>query len=476
MDGKMTLKRYALLGLALLLASCGGSLLEFPPGTQGILVTGLASTATQTAATVTWTTNVATTDLVEYGTASGTYTASTFQTQAADSSHTVSLSGLVESTTYYYRVRNFHATLADSVSAESSFATTSSTPPTLAQKQRGIWIVGGLSGSAISNTVGQVDLYDPVLDAWYASVTTLPTAVSFAAACSWGGRIYVFGGFNSSGFSVQNVQIYDVATGQWSAGANISAARANISAVVVSDKIYILGGTTADAGAGYANTALSYEYTPSLSGPGSWSTKTAMAAVGSERFLLPFDDVVYNMGGRTGTSALSATHDGLAVTSNPPNGYLTTVVEIALASARTGMCGVIYSPGTGPAVMAFVGGFTTVTGSLNFVAAGTSASVVLTPSTFNYLYYPFIPPLTLQAAAAGKNYPSLIGFGAAALYGSTMYVFGGTSSVTAGAASGLNDVNRFVDLNAIATTGTWMTCASMPVVGRYGHAAVTYRP
>ena len=348
-------------------------------------------------------------------------------------------------------------------------------PPTLAQKQRGIWIVGGLSGSTIGTTVGQVDLYDPVLDTWYAGVTALPTPVSFAGACSWGGRIYVFGGFNSSGTSLQNVQIYDIATGLWSAGTNISDDRANISAVVVSNKIYILGGSTADAGLAYSTApSISYEYTPSLSGPGSWSTKTAMAVAGSERFLLPFDDVVYNMGGRTATSTLSALHDGLAVTSNPPNGFITTVVEIGLASARTGISGVIYSPGTGPAVMAFVGGFTTVTASLSFVAQGTSGSAVLNPSTFNYLYYPFIPPLTLQTAT-GKNYPSLIGFGAAALYGSTMYVFGGTSSVTAGNASGLNDVNRFVDLNTIATTGTWTAGASMPV-GRYGHTAIPYRP
>jgi hypothetical protein len=344
--------------------------------------------------------------------------------------------------------------------------------PTLAQKQRGIWIVGGLSGSAIGTTVGQVDLYDPLLGAWYAAVTTLPTAVSFAASCSWGGRVFVFGGFDSTGVVRNLVQIYDVSTNAWSAGTIMPAARANIASVVVSGRIYVLGGTTGNAAAAYAGSNLSYEYVPSLAGPGSWNTKVNMAAAGSERFLLPFDDVVYGMGGRTTATAVSATHDGLAVSSSPPNGVLTTVVEIALTSARTGMCGVLYAQGTAPAVMALVGGFTALTATTgNFVVQNTATSTVLNPSIFQYLYYPFIPPLTWQTAA--NNYPLPIGFGAASLSHADMYVFGGTSNVTA-AASGLTNVYRF-DLDTISTGGSWTVGASMPV-GRYGHAAVTYRP
>lgn len=466
---KMVLKQIALIGLALAVASCGGSLLETPPGTLSIIVSSIATSAAETTVDISWTTNVATTHMVEYGTAPGSYTQATFQTETADAAHAVTLTGLTEATTYYYRVRNFHSSLPDVASAESAFTTSVSTPPSLAQKQRGIWIVGGLSGNAIGTTVSQVDLYDPVLDTWYASVTSLPTPVSFAGVCSRGGRIYVIGGFNSTGTVMANVQIYNVAGDSWSAGGAMSApppvsARANINAVTVNDKIYVLGGTTGDAALPRAGSITTFEYNPVLD---SWSSKANFVAAGqySERLSLPFNDVIYNMGGRTSATAVTNTHDGLAVTTNG----LTQATEVLLTAARTGATGVIYTPTAGPAVAAIVGGFTSLTlTSGNFIVQGTTVS----PATnlFQYLYFPFTnPPVTLGWQNADPLDIDL-GFCAAALSGSDLYVFGGTASCVSASASGLNNAYRF-DLDTVATGGAWTASASMPV-GRYGHAAV----
>jgi N-acetylneuraminic acid mutarotase len=474
MRAKIILRQLALVGLALAVASCGGSLLETPPGTLSILVSGFTTTAGDTTADISWTTNVPTTHLVEYGTSPGVYTQSTFQTDTAGVLHTVSLTGLTEAMTYHYRVRTFHSSLPDVTSAESSFATTASAPPTLAQKQRGVWIVGGLSGNVTTSAVSQVDLYDPVLDTWYASITSLPTAVSFAAACSWGGKLYVIGGFDTSGNVRNIVQIYDVAGDSWSSGAPMppgaGLGRANVFAVTVNNRIYVLGGTTGNATAGWVLPAAgvrTWEYNPSGD---SWTQKNdyTNATWTSERLLLAFNDVIYNLGGRSAAATPNTAHDGYAVTTN---NYTNAVQEVLLTSARTGSSGVMYTPATGPAVMAIVGGFTALPAvTQNFIvqiAAGGTAT-----SLFQYLYYPFTSPATWQPAAPPPpTYPDAVGFTSSALSGSKIYVFGGTNSVgtTTPPASGRIYVWSF-DLAGLPN-GSWTACPSMPV-GRYGHTAV----
>jgi N-acetylneuraminic acid mutarotase len=446
--------------LGLFLVSCGGLLLEEPPGTENVEISGIQATAiTTVSATITWSTNVPTTHIVEYGISSGNYSESTLQSQTADTAHSVDLTGLSEGTTYYYRANNYSLSLADASSGEYSFTTAATPPPTPEQRLRGIWIIGGLSTSSIGSVIGAVDLFDPVLNTWYASVTTLPTPVSFAAASSSNGNLYVIGGFDSGGNVLSAVQIYDVAGGGWSAGTGMPAARANTYAATVNGRIYVLGGTTLNAATNpYTASNTTWEYTPG----GTWSTKATMAASYSERLLLPFNDVIYHLGGRTAATTVSNAHDGIAVTING----LTGATEVALSSARTGGAAALYAPASGPALMAIVGGFTSLTAtSGNFVAQGTTAS---SPTNlFQYLYYPFTSPASWQGPA---NYPLTIGFGAAAIYGSRMYVFGGTSLVTA-AANGLNNACWF-DLSNLG--GAWTVAASLPA-GRYGHCAVAVR-
>ena len=57
----------------------------------------------ETSATVTWTTDEAATSTVAYGTSAGSLTG-TASAPGTSTSHTVTLTGLTESTTYYYRV------------------------------------------------------------------------------------------------------------------------------------------------------------------------------------------------------------------------------------------------------------------------------------------------------------------------------------------------------------------------------------
>jgi hypothetical protein len=452
------------------IVSSEGSFVTTAPS---ITVTGITATGiTATSENITWTTDVATTHMVEYGTISGPpYAYYTTPSGTPVTSHTVALTGLSSLTTYYYRVWNFHTSMPDVVSTQSSFLTLDVTHPTLAEKLRGIWIVGGLSGSLIGTTVGQVDLYDPVTNTWYPNITTLPTPVSFAAADSYGGKIYVMGGFNSTG-TVQNiVQIYDVANNSWSPAVNnLPTARANIFATFVNGRFYVLGGTTTDAtGVAWSGSLTTYEYTPDSP----WNTRTNYAAANnSERFSLAFNDVVYNFGGRSAAAAVAASaHDGFSVTANG----LTQGTEVALTAGRTGIAGVLYTPASGPAVIAIVGGITVLTNAAalnNFIVNGTTVSTAT--NLFQYLYYPFTLPSAWVIGGSTGVYPLSLGFASAALYGSKMYVFGGTSSVQTGVASGLNIVYWF-DLTTLATGGAWTQLATGMPIGRYGHVAVTVR-
>jgi hypothetical protein len=437
---------------------------------------------TLTSAAVAWNTNLGTTHLVEYGTISGVYTSSTLESVVPATVHSVSLTGLAPATTYYYRVKNFNPSFSTVSSIERSFVTLTEAAPTTVQKLRGIWIIGGLSASgvpatAITSTVAQVDLYDPVADAWYPNVTSLPTPVSFAAAVSWGGKIYVMGGFDSSGAVQSLTQEYTVSTNSWATRSPIGgggSTRANISSVIINNKIYVLGGTTANYNTAYAGSTTSYEYNPASD---TWASKVAITvAARSEILELNFNDVVFHLGGRSAAAVVQSTHDGLAVSMSPPNGALTTgITEVALLTyGRTGHCGVLYTPAANPAMMVLVGGFsalTLTTGCHAFFGA-TAATPIPSLNNLQYLPFPFAAPAAWQNAVNGYSIPC--GFSAAALYGSTLYVFGGATSYNSGPILNVGSFN--LDNLYSGGGGAWTSRSNMPNSGRYGHKAVTINP
>jgi hypothetical protein len=357
--------------------------------------------------------------------------------------------------------------------------------PNLEQKLRGIWMVGGLSGNLINSTIAGIDLYDPVTDRWFPNITPLPTPVSFAGAVSLGGKIYVIGGFNSSGAVVNYTQIYDVNTNTWLTGTGtgpviaLGQNRANINAINVSNKIYILGGTTTDATLVYAGSTQIYEFVPSTSAPyGVWSLKTAaitaVATARSDFLMLGYDDIVYFLGGRSAAFAIPATltNEGLVASlANQATVQFTAGAEVLIplpisaAAGRTGIAGALYDPSNGPALMFTIGGFTVLgtAGGGNYVFYNLTGAQ--TPSnSFQYLTAPFTnnPPGWQNA----PNYTYALGFMSAALYGSTVYCFGGASS----ASSGGSTYTASYDISNLPA-GSWAARSQMPTA-RFGHAAV----
>lgn len=107
-------------------------------------ISGMTATSiTSSGATVTWTTNEASSSVVEYGTT--TSYGSTATGSSGVTSHSVALSGLAANTNYYYRVKSADAAGNTATSTGSSFTTLSAadtTPPT----------ISGVSASSITST------------------------------------------------------------------------------------------------------------------------------------------------------------------------------------------------------------------------------------------------------------------------------------------------------------------------------------
>src|SRR4029077_8652892 len=70
--------------------------------------------------------------------------------------------------------------------------------------------------------------------------TALPVALEEAAAATAGGRLYVIGGFDAAGNSLQTVWIFDGSG--WSAGPRLPLGLDHSSAAVLDDHLYVAGG------------------------------------------------------------------------------------------------------------------------------------------------------------------------------------------------------------------------------------------
>ncbi len=438
------------------------------------LASAPASVPSYNSAAITYVTNYATTTYLEYGTAAGTYTGS-LVLDTSNLSHTRTLSGLNANTIYYYRVYCFSAANGNLTSAELTFTTTVEPAPTLAQKLRGIWILGGISGATIGTTVANVDLFDPLTGAagtWY-TVSSLPTPVSFAGYAAYNGKLYIIGGFNSAGVVQTLVQIYDVAGNTWSTGIGLPLARANINAAVINDKIYVMGGTTGNASAVWAGSTTTYEYSP---GGNLWTAKLAFSVTASsERFAYAVDSTIFNIGGRSSALLVAAgAHDGLIFTTNT----LTAPAEVVMATPRTGVAGGVYKSSTGVSVVILAGGISVMTNITGcFVNQYTVApTATFPPSLVQYLTNPFIAPFAWQAGT-DTNFPS-VAFGAGAVTTAVtparFYYFGGILALGAGAAgqSAVNWSDLPTSPNIWSNTWTFGSPA-MISGGRWGHGAVT---
>jgi N-acetylneuraminic acid mutarotase len=158
-----------------------------------------------------------------------------------------------------------------------------------------IYVIGGLDESG--DTLDMVEVYNVNNDSWK-SVTPLPQAVHHTAATSYDGKIYVVGGFISREWIPSNqLFIYDPIKNQWTEGKSMPTPRGALNALFVKGTLYAVGGLESDR---ILN--INEAYDPLTN---SWTSKASMPTGRHHAGSVVVDNKVYVVGGRTvGSSPL----------------------------------------------------------------------------------------------------------------------------------------------------------------------------
>ena len=105
-----------------------------------------------------------------------------------------------------------------------------------------LYVFGG-STESLSGAITNAAVYDPELSAW-TSLAPMPTARGGATAEELEGKIYVMGGIDVNGESLDTVEIYDPNTNIWTLGVPMQTRRDNPGSATINGKIYVFGGRT----------------------------------------------------------------------------------------------------------------------------------------------------------------------------------------------------------------------------------------
>jgi len=102
-----------------------------------------------------------------------------------------------------------------------------------------IYAIGGETPGGIT---GVVEAYDPLQRTWSLRATK-PVPVANVSGAALGGKIYVPGGFISSGQVTDSVEVYDPVADEWGRAAPLPAPRAAYALAAYDGKMYLFGGT-----------------------------------------------------------------------------------------------------------------------------------------------------------------------------------------------------------------------------------------
>jgi N-acetylneuraminic acid mutarotase len=159
-----------------------------------------------------------------------------------------------------------------------------------------IYAIGGNLGLGTTSATGiATEEYDPVTDIW-TQKTDMPTARGFLSASVVDEKIYAIGGVRAAPWinHLRTVEEYDPLTDTWTQKADMPTARAFLSTAVVDGKIYAIGGALA------SKTMLSTveAYDPATD---TWTTKTPMPTARFGHACTVVDGIIYVIGGGTHT-------------------------------------------------------------------------------------------------------------------------------------------------------------------------------
>jgi N-acetylneuraminic acid mutarotase len=150
-----------------------------------------------------------------------------------------------------------------------------------------LYIIGGFDSSGRSTT--GVEVYDPLTDEWGTSAP-VPKLIDHAAVASYDGRLYLVGGGHLSEALSNKLFVYNPITNNWTEGANLPTARGALTANFINGTLYATGGIDF-SGASNSNQA----YDPKTD---TWRERAPMPTAREHLTSAVADNKLYVIGGR----------------------------------------------------------------------------------------------------------------------------------------------------------------------------------
>ncbi len=153
-----------------------------------------------------------------------------------------------------------------------------------------IYVIGGRSKVGLGfGALAVVEIYDIATNNWSVG-RSLPEARSDAVAIEHDGKIYVFGGFDKNRQIRNTTFIYDIATDSWTVGAPLPEPRANPVGGKCGNRIHVIGGLNQSE----KLTTTNYVYDPAAN---SWTISTPIPSPTAEVQGISYRGKIHVVGG-----------------------------------------------------------------------------------------------------------------------------------------------------------------------------------
>jgi uncharacterized protein (DUF2141 family) len=162
-----------------------------------------------------------------------------------------------------------------------------------------VLVSGGYIGSG--NNLAAAEVYDPASGTWSAAASMVVARHAHKAMLLSNGKVLVSGGWNRG--ALASAEVYDPSSGTWSATASMVSARwGHTTTLLPNGKVLVSGGSI--SGNGSSSIAAAEVYDPAS---GTWSATASLASArwGHTATLLPNGKVLVS-GGYTGSSRLAS--------------------------------------------------------------------------------------------------------------------------------------------------------------------------